>query len=196
MRRLLVQTASAFALWALTSSTALGGWLSPCATARLVASWRHHGFWRTSAIYAPPTSVDGHRVRLVGRLRVGARAYKIFFDEHSEPGSEAHDSTQDLVVTSGRGTFLGLYNVNDIVDLYGEPIKTEGSDILFPAGKANGEPWDNRIHFGPAGPPKTVRRFFGYDLTFDTPADFRSAREGSRREPAPRSVAHCRQAFR
>ncbi len=56
-------------------------------------------------------------------------------------------------MTSGRGKFLGLYNVSDVVDFYGEPIKTEGSDILFPAGKANGAPWDNRIHFGPGGPP-------------------------------------------
>ena len=196
VQRVLSQAAAAIAGWAIVSSPALGGWLSPCATARLIASWKHDGLWLSSAIEDPPISIDGHRVRFVGDLRSGHRAYKIYYDDHSHstPGSEAHDASQYLIVTTGRERFLGLYYVGDIVDIYGEPTRTVGSDILFPRGKANGAPFENRLHFGPEGPPKTVRRFFGYDLTFSTPAEILKQEPHRRHRPeqAPRVAAYCR----
>lgn len=192
--RALLQIGIVMAAWTISTSTGLGAWLSPCKTARLVASWKHDGLWLSSAIDAFPISAGGNRVRLVGRLRAGGRSYDIYYDDHSEPDSEAHDATKNLVVTSGRGKFLGLYNISDIADIYGEPTGTDGSDVLFPAGKANGAPFGHRLHFGPKGPPKTIPRFYGYDLGFMTPAEIRKdlPRTKPWPEPGPRVATYCR----
>jgi len=155
---------------AILSGPALGARLAPCTAAHLIASWKHDGLWLTSAVVDPPISVDGHDLRYAGKLRAASRTYKIYYDDNTEPGSEAHDATQDLVVTTAAGKFLGLYNISDISDAYEGPIQTEGSDILFPLSKGgNGKSFRNRIHFGPGGAPKLVRLVFGYDLGFQVP---------------------------
>ena len=58
----------AAAVWAMASTGAHGAWLGPHATAHLIASWKRDGLWRTGAVVDPPKSVDGHRVRYMGRL--------------------------------------------------------------------------------------------------------------------------------
>ena len=191
MPRILKRTAFGIGIWAIASSTALGAWLDPCATARLVASWKRDGFWRTSSIDGPYRA--GNQVRFVEKILAGGRAYKIYFDDSADP-APPHHGNQDLIVTSVSGKFLGLYPAADIVDGYGEPVRTEGSDILFPPGKANGVAFDNRLHFGSKGPPKTLHQHLGHDLTFSTPAEFREAfpRLKPWPEPGPRLATYCR----
>ena len=127
---------------------AFGAWLEPCATAHLVAAWKHDGLWRTAAVVDPPRSLLGHQVRPVGRLHAGGRTYKIYYDDNSNP--ETQHGHQDLVVTTAKGKFLGLYDLGDITL---EPVRIKGADILFDASRAYGD----RIHFGTKGPPQKTR---------------------------------------
>ena len=195
MRRAHRQMVLVIAGLTFASSPAFGAWLRPCATAHLVASWKRDGLWRTAAVYDPPKSVDRHQVRYVGQVRAGGRAYRIYYDDSSNPDTATHHGNQDLVVTAAGGKFLGLYDVSDITDIYGEPIRTEGPDVLFPPGKANGVPFrSNRIHFGPEGPPKKITRFYGYDLEFSTPAEIRKMDPKGKPwpEPGPRIADYCK----
>ena len=193
MQRVFRQILLGMAGCAVASSPAMGGSLSPCATARLIASWKHDGLWLTSAVFAPPTSVDGHDARYVGEVHAAGRAYRIYFEQVTEPGSEAHDAAHNLVVTTGGGRFLGLYNISEISDI-SEPMTTKGSDVLFhPRKDGNGKPYRDRIHFGSMGPPGTVHLLFGYDVTFQTPAEW--ARDPpqtrQRSEPSDPVVTYC-----
>lgn len=184
-----------FASCAIPSSAAAGEWLNPCSTARLISSWKHDGLWLTSAVDAPPISVDGHDVRYVGKLRAGGLTYKIYYDQNSEPGSEAHDAAHDLIVTNGRGKFLGLYNIADITDVYDGRVRTEGSDVVFETEKnEKGSFLRGRIHFSLKGPPRTTNPVFGYSFAFQTPAEFQksSPRLNPWPEPGPQLARYCR----
>ncbi len=178
MRRILRHTAIASAACAAASSPAVGAWLSPCATAHLVASWKHDGFWRTSAIVDPPKSVDGHQVRYLGRVRAaGGRNYKIYYDQSTNPETATRHSHTDLVVTTAGGRFLGYY---EIADDELEPVGVGGADVLFNSSKAYGD----RIHFGRGGAPPNVR-------LNDGRYEFDKA-EGGKPDPGPRVSAYCR----
>ena len=182
MRRLAPQAALA-AAFALTWTPAQCAWLDPCTTARLVASWKHDGLWRTWQVYGPKNP-DGHHVRYVGKIRAGGRAYKIYYDLNA-----SHHGHADLVVTAAGGKFLGLY---DTIDIDAEPTRTEGADILFPPRKdLNGLPFRDRIHFGPEGPPKSVPVLFGYDQGLATPAEFRKYYPHPWPPPGPRVDTYC-----
>ena len=178
---------------AMLSSPALGGWLAPCATAHLIVSWKHDGLWLTSAVDDPPLSVDGHDVSYVGKLHAGGRAYKIYYDQNTEPGSEAHDAAHDIIVTTRAGKFLGLYNVSDVSDI-ADPIGIEGSDVLFRTEKnERGRFLSGRLHFGPQGPPRKTNLVLGYALSFQTPADWRSIlSKEPKLKPGPNLAKYCR----
>ncbi len=190
MRGRFPQAALAAAL-ALVCGQAQAAWLDRCTTARLVASWKHDGLWRTWQVHGRKTP-DGHRLRYVGEVRAGGRTFRIYFDVNANPETATHHGHHDLVVTTAGGTFLGLY---DISDLDAEPARTEGADILFPPRKDDsGQPYRDRIHFGPKGPPEEPPLLFGYDLAFSTPAEFRKYFPRFRPwpEPGPRIQAYCR----
>lgn len=131
---------------ALISSQAAGAWLNPCATARLVAMWQRQGLWRTHAIYDPPKSRWGHRVRLLGDIHAKPQGYRIYFDENSAPEG-THHGHHDVIVTTLNDRFLGLYDVG-----LARPVAKQGSLVLFNSSKK----WGDRIRFGPKGPPKQI----------------------------------------
>jgi len=168
----------------LVSTTAFGAWMSPCATARLIASWKYLSAWRTLAIYDPPKSPYGHQVRYVGPLHAGSRSYRIYFDDSSAPEG-SHHRHQDIVVLTSTGKFLGSYDAGDVP----LPITIRGPDILFNFRKEDGD----RIHFGPAGPPKEVR-LDGELPDFQTPEGFRKDAPNEKPWPprGPQVRAYCR----
>ena len=192
MRSALQRMVLAIAAFAIASSTASGAWLKPCATAKLIASWKHQGYWRTAAIEDLPRSVDGHKVRYVGKLHAGGQTYKIYFDESTDPDTATHHGHQDLAVTTAAGKFLGIY---DISDIEAEPVRTQGAEILFPPRKDDsGRSYRDRIHFGAKGPPQEIPLLFGYDLELSTPAGFREDFPDLKPWPprGPRIAAYCR----
>ncbi len=182
LRGVLQQVVVAAAAWAITSGGALGAWLAPCTTARLVASWKHDGLWRTAAI--ADQKHGGHQVRYLGKLHAGSRVYKAYYDVNDDPTMESPQGHQDIVVTTARGKFLGLYDVDSA-----PPVRTEGADILFDAKGKSGD----RIQFGVNGPPEQV--FVVSDLFhFNTPAEYRKdfPNEKTWPEPSPRIARYCR----
>lgn len=190
--RLAVMSITAFTFLA---SASLGGQLGPCRAACLITSWKHDGFWRSSAVIDPPYSIDGNDIRYVGKIRAGRRTYKIYYDEQTNAVSEAHDATHDLDITTAAGKFLGLYEISDVLAYYEEPVSIEGSDIVFPSSKAGKKPYRYRLHFGPEGPPKKLLNLFGSDVAFDTPADVEKNTAPSAKgipEPRVKISAYCR----
>ncbi len=146
---------------------ARGEWLSACATDRLVYSWIHQGYGRTDEIYDPPRHPTGNQLRYVGKVRASKRAYRIYFDQGSDP--QTQHGHQDVIVLTSGGKFLGFYEVND-TQL--EPLRTKGADILFEPFEDDPNNRDGaRIHFGTNGPPQKIV-LNGHDLSFATPADF------------------------
>ncbi len=181
----------AAAVLTVVCSQAQGAWLDPCTTARLVAAWKHEGLWRTERVYGPK-STDGHRLRFVGELRADGRAYRIYYDENATQEVQTQRGHKDLVVTSARGRFLGLYSLDDID---AEPTRIARADILFPPRKDDsGRSYRDRIHFGPKGPPKLVPILFGYDVGFGTPEGFLkdNGKVKPWPEPGPRVADYCR----
>lgn len=172
------QLVAALLLAASASGSASAAWLTPCATARLIASWKREGFWRTAAIVDSPKSLEGHRIRYVGKLGAGGRTYKIYYDDNSDP--ETQHGHQDIVVTTGRGRFLGFYEATDI---HVEPSGIDGADILFNASKASGY----SIHFGPKGPPRSLM-LDGVLIEFAKPDET----DLKRHERGPRLADYCR----
>ncbi len=190
LRRLIPRAVLAAAL-TLAGSHAQSAWLGSCITAHLIARWKHDGLWRTEQVYGPKTP-DGHQLRFVGKVRAGGRAYKIYYDLNANPDTATNHGHIDLVVATASGRFLGLY---DISDIDAKPTRTEGADILFPPRKDDlGHSYNNTIHFGPQGPPRTLHLLFGYNLGFDTPAEFLEFFPHTRPwpQPGPRIADYCK----
>jgi hypothetical protein len=159
----------------LASSPAVGGeWLSPCATAHLIASWKRDGFWRTAAVVDPPKHIEGNQVRYLGKVRAGGQAYHVYYDEGSNP--ESKQGHTDVIVASAKGRFIGLYAISDI-EL--EPVGVRGADVLFNSSKAYGD----RIHFGSNGPPERI---------YLNEEHYSFGKPDRSREPGPRLSEYCR----
>ena len=124
-------------------------------------------------------------MRYVGELHAGSRIYRIYFDVNDDPSMEAPRGHQDVIVAAANGKFLGLYDIDST-----QPIRTEGTDILFKWNKKDG---DDRIHFGSKGSPDRVH--VGGDLfDFSTPADYRKYAPNEKPWPprGPRVSDYCR----
>ena len=157
MRNLIQKTAIGVMCCAFAQSPAVAGWINPCTTAHLIAAWRQQGFWSTAAISDPPSSPAGHEVRYVGKIYVGNRAYKIYFDDNTQP-TGAHRADENVIVTTNIGKFLGHYAISGS-DM--EPVRTEGADILFELRRdgVSLQQKDSsrfRVHFGLSGPPRNI----------------------------------------
>lgn len=157
-----------------------GPWLDRCTTARLVAAWIRRGYGRTAAIAGASHWDFGHRVRYVGRLHAGARDYGIYFDASVDPQSQ-HGSS-GLVVTTVSGQFLGSYDVGAA-----QPVRIEGSDILFDSRKEDGD----LMRFGPNGPPEKAW-IDGENPEFNSTADWQKAFPKGVPWGPPRVAAYCK----
>ena len=100
-----------------------------------------------------------YRAYCVGRIRVNAGTYWIYYDDLVNP--EDQHGVQNVVVLKDGLRLVGVYSLESGGE---EGVPTiSGTDVVFRQVDAKG---GNRIHFGENGPPPTAW-VDGYVIPFD-----------------------------